>query len=156
MDATHDPETATVAAPSGGTLPAHTLTANLTDGQVNTMYRYAYNLTQKGRHDQAVSLFGLLSLYRPKDAKFPRAVAVCYRRIGRLEDAIHMFARTLELAPADHWPALQLVECLLQLGRRESAHELLMTIAAVARQRGDETTCDRATGMIELMEGAPT
>jgi hypothetical protein len=54
----------------------------LTDGQANAIYTQAYYLATKGSHEQASTLFTVLRLYRPTEAKYAHAMAVCLRMLG--------------------------------------------------------------------------
>jgi Flp pilus assembly protein TadD len=126
----------------------------LSDGQANAIYTSAYHLSNQGRHEQATALFALLGLYRPKDPKYAHAVAISFRRMGNYEEAIRMFARTMELRPDDYGPAFQLIECMLLLGRRDEAKGLLDTIVGAAQHDGQTATVERAAALLELIEGA--
>jgi len=126
----------------------------LSDGQANSIYASAYHLSQRGRHDQASALFALLGMYRPQEPKYTHAVAVCFRELGQYEDAIRMFARTMELSPGDYTPTFNLIQCLLLLNQRDKAVELLQTLATAARDEGQLHTLERATAMLDLVQTA--
>lgn len=126
----------------------------LSEGQANSIYASAYHLSKNGRHDQASALFALLGMYRPQEPKYTHAVAVCFRELGQYEDAIRMFARTVELSPGDYTPTFNLIQCLLLLDQREKAIDLLQTVAKAAREEGQHHTLERATVMLELLQVA--
>jgi tetratricopeptide (TPR) repeat protein len=128
------------------------VSTRLTDGQANTMYTAGYNMSRSGDHERASALFGLLQMYRPDEPKYAHATAICFRKMGRYEDAIPLFARTMELAPDDSGPAFQLIECLMLLKHHEKARGLLQLIAGVARDEGKTETLERALALTQLIE----
>ena len=123
----------------------------LSDGQANSIYRNGYRLSEQGRHEQASTLFALLGIYRPQEPKFAHALAICFRKLGRYEDAIREFARTMELRPNDFGPVFPLIECLMLLHRREQALDLLMKVVQVAREGGQAQPLERAQALLELL-----
>lgn len=130
------------------------LTGRVSDGQANAIYTVGYNLSQRGKYDQAATLFTMLTIYRPKDPKYTRAVAICFRKMGQYEEAIRLFARTMELRPDNYEPAFQLIECMLLMGKQDEANDLLEAIAAVACNTGQTQLLEQATGMLELLDAA--
>jgi type III secretion system low calcium response chaperone LcrH/SycD len=141
--------------PADSANPEHAaMLADLSNGQANSLYATAYHLAERGEHDKASALFALLGMYRPRDARYPLAVGVCFRKMGHYEDAIRMFARTMQLDPANHAPAFQVVECLLLLDRREQARQLLASMIEVAGSEGAPATVERAQAMLGFLEAA--
>ncbi|MRD47087.1 hypothetical protein GHT07_07340 [Caenimonas koreensis DSM 17982] len=126
------------------------LSARLTDAQVNTLYRQVYNMTEQGRFDEANVLLALIMMYRPDEPKFSLASAICFRKTGCFEDAIRMFARTLELQPDNDEPAFEIVECMSLLGLHDNATDLLRQIADVARRENKTHTMERAETLLEF------
>lgn len=126
-------------------------THRLSDGQANSIYAAAYHLSQQGKHDHASTLFALLSMYCPNESKYARSVAICFRKMGRYEDAIRYFARTMELRPQNYEPAFQLIECMLLIGRQKEAIDLLEKMAAMAADTGQEKVLERSSAMLTLM-----
>lgn len=152
MQATTDAATTAPQAPASDEPETLDFSNRLSDGQANTLYRVAYRLSEQGRHEQASTLLALLCLYRPEEPKYARAGAICFRKVGRYEDAIRMFAKTMELRPDDFEPVFPLVECLLLLKRREQALDLLAKVATVARETGQPGPLERALTLIQLLE----
>jgi tetratricopeptide (TPR) repeat protein len=141
---------ATQESPAG--LSAADCANRLSDGQANTIYRAAYQLSESGRHDQAVALFALLGLYRPQEPKYALAAAICFRRTGRYDQAIAFFAQTMKLRPHEYGPAFQMVECMMLQGRRDESVQLLKDIAAAATEVGEKNAAERAGALLELVE----
>jgi type III secretion system low calcium response chaperone LcrH/SycD len=131
--------------------PATDALHQLSDGQVNTIYQAAYQLSERGRYDQACALFALLRLYRPDEPKYSHAAGICFRKLGNYEQAIQFFARAMELKPDDFGPAFQLVECLMHLGRREEATQALQLVASTARESGQPAAIMRAKAIMDLI-----
>ncbi|RYX93950.1 MAG: tetratricopeptide repeat protein [Comamonadaceae bacterium] len=125
----------------------------LPEGQANSVYAAAYTLSQQGKHEQASTLFALLSMYRPREPKYTRSVAICFRKMGRYEDAIRYFAKTMELSQDSYEPAFQLVECMLLMGRREEAAGLLGKFCDMAAATGNDAVLAQAGGMLDLLYG---
>lgn len=123
----------------------------LSDGQANSIYAAAYQLSQQGKHEQASTLFALLSMYRPREPKYTRSVAICFRKMGWYGEAIRYFAKTMELNPDNFEPAFQLVECMLLMGRRDDAVDLLEKFASMAADTGRTGILDKASAMLELL-----
>ena len=123
----------------------------LSDGQANSIYAAAYHMSQQGKHEQASTLFALLSMYCPREPKYTRSVAICFRKMRRYEDAIRYFAKTMELRPDNFEPAFQLVECMLLMGRRDDAVDLLEKFATMATDTGQTSILDQASAMLELL-----
>lgn len=132
--------------------PDSTLGDRLSDAQVNSLYASAYQLADRGNHDQASSLFALLGMYRPQVPKYAFAVGVCFRKLGKYEDAIRMFGRAQKLEPLNHEPAFQVVECMLLLGHREHAQALLKSMAKVARRNESASTLERVEAILSFLE----
>jgi type III secretion system low calcium response chaperone LcrH/SycD len=128
------------------------LADRLSDGQANSLYATAYQLAERGKHEKANSLFALLGMYCPQEPKYPHAAGVCFRKLGQYEDAIRMFARAQQLDPDNHDPAFQVVECMLLLGRREAARDLLLSMIEIARRDAREVTLERAEAMLSFLE----
>jgi type III secretion system low calcium response chaperone LcrH/SycD len=124
---------------------------HLSEGQVNTIYTAAYQLSERGRHDQACALFGLLRMYRPQEAKYSHAMGICFRKMGAHDQAIPFFARAMELQPDDFGPAFQLIECMMLLGQRDEAMQVLQVVANSAREIGQITTTMRAKAIMDLI-----
>jgi type III secretion system low calcium response chaperone LcrH/SycD len=131
--------------------PATDTLHHLSDGQVNTIYTAAYQLSERGRHDQACALFALLRMYRPQEAKYSHAVGICFRKLGSYEQAIPFFASAMELKPDDFAPAFQLIECLMLLGRREQAMQVLQAVASGGADYAQEAATERARALMSLI-----
>jgi tetratricopeptide (TPR) repeat protein len=131
---------------------AAAISKRLSDGQANTIYMAAYQLGEKGRHDDAVALFALLGLYRPQEPKYALAAAISFRRMGRYEEAVAFFARTMKLRPHEYGPAFQMIECMMLQGRRDDSVQMLTNIAASAAELGQKDAAARATALLELTE----
>lgn len=144
------------ATPEPGQEPEAGLSSRVSDGQANSIYAVAYGLSQQGKHEQAATLFTMLTIYRPREPKYTRAVAICLRKMGQYQEAIRQFARTMELKPDSYEPAFQLIECMLLLGRREAAVELLETMAAMAGDTGQLRVLEQSRTMLELLYAAPS
>ncbi|MBC7378383.1 MAG: tetratricopeptide repeat protein [Burkholderiaceae bacterium] len=132
-------------------LQGEDLSGRLDHDQANTLYTHAFYLGNQGKHEKACAVLDLLRLYRPHEPKYTLAAAVCLRKLGRYEDAIRMFAQTIELRPDDYSPVFPLVECMLQLGLREQAAELLQKVAGAAEDDGQASIQARAEAMLGFL-----
>jgi tetratricopeptide (TPR) repeat protein len=128
--------------------------SRLSDAQANTIYTAAFRLSEKGNYQDASSLLRLLGVYRPNEPKYAYAAGICFRKLGRYEEAIPVLGRAMELRPDDYAPAFLIIECMMLLGRREEALNLLQIIAAAAVEYGQPQTVERATALIDFIEGA--
>jgi Flp pilus assembly protein TadD len=128
------------------------LSGRLDNDQANTLYTHAFYLGNQGKYQEACAVLDLLRLYRPHEPKYTTAAAVCLRKLGRHEDAIRMYAQTIELRPDDYGPVFPLVECMLQLGLREQAAELLRKVAAAAEESGEPAIQARADAMLGFIQ----
>ena len=90
-------------------------------------------------------------MYRPREPKYAHAVGVCFRKMGCYEDAIRLFARTMELEPDDFGPAFQMVECMMLLGQRDRALQTLETIAETAGAGGQAAAQERAQALKDII-----
>ena len=124
----------------------------LSQPQANALYAMAYQLSERGRHEQAHSMLLLLRMYRPRDPSYSKAMAICCRKMGRYEEAIRFFAQTMELQPDEHGPAFQLIECMVLLGLRENACDLLHMMSELAREQGLTDTLERAEALLEFLQ----
>lgn len=154
MHATQDATAALPEAPASDKSEVLDFSNRLSDGQANSIYRNACRLSGQERHEQASTLFALLGIYRPQEPKYAHALAICFRKLGRYEDAIREFARTMEMRPDDFGPVFPLIECLMLLNRRDQALELLNTVATVARARNQVAPLERALALLELLQAA--
>jgi tetratricopeptide (TPR) repeat protein len=127
----------------------------ITDGQANTLYAHAYQLHERGRHDQAAAVFMVLCRYRPREARYPFAAGVCYRKLGRLTDAIANFARAGDLQANYYAADFQMIESALLLGRRKEVLPLLELLERKAREQNQTKAADRAASMLEFQRAAP-
>ena len=73
-------------------LTQRSASARLTRAQAQAVYALAYQLVAQGRFDKAYEYFALLTLYYPTDAAYLAGLALCYRMLGRYEQAINVYA----------------------------------------------------------------
>ena len=126
----------------------------LPQSEAEAMYALAYQLTERGLHDKAFATLTVLRLYRPKDPSYAKAMAICCRKMGRYDEAVRYFAQTMELRPDDYEPAFQMIECMVLMGAREQAGEVLRMISVVARHAGLTDTLERAETLLGFMQAS--
>ena len=131
-------------------------TSRFSDEQIEAIYVNAYGLYARGLYEKAYGMFLVLGVYRPLDARFTEAGAVCCKHMKDYEQAAQLFARTAQLEPGNADAPFQLVECLLLQKNRPQALEMLALIEPAAHMRGDAATAQRARAMVSLLEAIPS
>ncbi|MES3002905.1 MAG: tetratricopeptide repeat protein [Pseudomonadota bacterium] len=121
------------------------------ESELDAMYGVGYHLFSEGHHLDAGRIFALLAYYRPKEPRYLEATALACMKLNDHCQAIHLFARALEVVPERLDLALLLADCMLRNGNRETALVVLAGIAGHARELGDAQAEERATGMLELL-----
>jgi type III secretion system low calcium response chaperone LcrH/SycD len=103
-------------------LPAAT---RFTDEQIEVIYGIAHSLYQQGKFETSCSLFQVLMVYRPLDARVMLAFAIACKRLLRFDAAIPAFAAAVALNPSDLSGAVHLSECLAAVGKRQECTQVL-------------------------------
>ena len=112
---------------AGGGLAA---VAECSDAECESLYTLGYGLYARGRHAEAVQIFGFLVLLRSLEPRFVFSLAACLQALGRYADAIDHYATALVIDAENPAPLLHLSECLVALRHFEQARASLATLCA--------------------------
>ncbi len=112
---------------AGGGLGA---VAGCSDAECESLYAIGYGLYARGRHADALQIFGLLVLLRSLEHRFVFSFAACLQVLGRHEEAINHYATALVIDTRNPVPLLHMAECLVALGHRDQARNSLATLGA--------------------------
>lgn len=126
--------------------------SNVPESELDALYGVGYHLfAEEANYLRAGRIFALLAYYRPKEPRYLEATALACMQLKDHCQAIHLFARALEIVPERLDLALLLAECMLRNGNRETALVVLAGIAGHAQELGDAEAEERAIGMLELL-----
>ncbi len=102
--------------------------AGLSDADCESVYAIGHALYTQARYEDALTLFGWLTVARSWECRFVFAFGSCLHALGRYEPAIDHYAIALLIDINEPAPLLHTCECLLALNRFEEAQEVLDTL----------------------------
>ncbi|MFC7206471.1 CesD/SycD/LcrH family type III secretion system chaperone [Comamonas endophytica] len=129
--------------------------ARLDDDDTEIIYAEAYQLVQQGNFEKAVSLFSMISIYRPTTIKYLAGLAICEKKLGRPESAAGIYAFMALIETEQPLHHLCIAECLLQQGKKQEAREsLALVVQFCEANSGHEKTLARARAIDALLAHA--
>ncbi|MDR2892604.1 MAG: SycD/LcrH family type III secretion system chaperone [Deltaproteobacteria bacterium] len=105
------------------------------NNDMEALYSVTYNVYMAGKYDEAMRLFGVLSLLDPTDYRFVFGGASCLQMLGEYMMASMYFQLAGGLDEEAPAPMLHTAECLLALKDRDGAKTAL---ALVLERAGDK------------------
>jgi type III secretion system low calcium response chaperone LcrH/SycD len=93
----------------------------LDENDMEALYAVAYNVYQSGKYQDAVKIFGLLSVLDPTDYRFVFGGASCMQMLGEYMMAGMYYQMAGGLDTANPAPMLHSAECFLALKDRDGA-----------------------------------
>lgn len=93
----------------------------MSDAQVEAIYAQAYRLYNTGKYNDAISLFRLLTMIDPTEAKFSLGLAACFHMLKDYKAASDLYVLCGVLDPESPIPAFHASDCYLQMKDKVSA-----------------------------------
>jgi type III secretion system low calcium response chaperone LcrH/SycD len=144
MDAVHDFKVALEALPSS---------KKLSRPDADAIYALAYNFVSQGHYESAFRYFSLLTLYHPTNIIYLSGLALTYKLMGRLGEAIGVYSWLAVFDPEDPAHTLAIAECQLLARDYEQGQETLdMVIRACDEKGGHERVRLRALALRGLVK----
>lgn len=125
----------------------------LSDGDFEAIYALGHGLYAQQKFDEAAQHFGLLTVYRPAEPRYLRALAACRQRAGRYVEAIQSWSLLAFLAPENPDTTLHVAECQIRLGQRDEALASLRMAIRLCELAGTQGPVKmRAQALANLLE----
>ncbi len=126
---------------------------NFNDHMAESLYSCGYVQYAHGRYEDAAKTFGFILFNEPSNIRAMRGLASSLQMQGNYDQAL-LFLAYAAVADDDNADiSLQVIECLLHLGRKKDALKLLVDVErALARKPCDEYVRNKANGLRALME----
>jgi tetratricopeptide (TPR) repeat protein len=120
------------------------------------IYFLGYQQYQQQHYAQAMRFFGFIVFHDQTHFKAMRGMASCCQMLGLYEEAM-VYLGVVAIGEDDNGDvALQVVECLLHLGRKQDALDLLNKIASAAEKYPqDDYIKNKLSGLLAIVSKAP-
>ena len=129
--------------------------ARFNDEQIEIIYSIAHSLYIQGKLDNAFGIFQILIVYRPFDARYMSAYAICCKRMGKFDMAIPAFAAALAMNSKDLTAAVHMAECLAAIGKKKESAEIIVPLIKLAYlDEGLTSLRKRAETLKDLLENS--
>ncbi len=112
-----------------------------------SLYALGHGLYQQARYEDAIRIFGYLSLHDHMEPRFILALGASLQMAGRREEAVRVYTVAVVLDPADPVPTFHLAECLSALDRVPEALESLEMVLAQCEPGRHDALRARVEGM---------
>ncbi len=118
--------------------------------ELEALYSLAYGLYNSGKYDEAMKMFGLLSIMAPLDERFIFGGASCAQMLGNYMLASMYYQLVAGVDAENPAPMLHTAECLLAMKDKEGAKIALGHAIARAKAQPDGSALlRRAEVMLE-------
>jgi type III secretion system low calcium response chaperone LcrH/SycD len=129
------------------------------DNFMEHLYSYAYRLFNSGRYDEARELFILLMRLDATKSRYPFALACCYQKMEKWQDAINAYIAAYVFNQKDPLPIYHVADCLIKLkcpqGAKlmlQSAIDLVNSLKSLSSTREHQALKQRAEMMIAAID----
>lgn len=126
-------------------------TKRFTREQLELIYALAHAHIAQGQYDQALPIFAFLAQYGPTCRHYLYGLALSLQMLGRLDEAIGMYALCATLFPGSFEAIQRVAQCQVGAGRRDDACHTLNTLLRDARAVGNVDLERKAQGMLSLI-----
>lgn len=125
---------------------------NFNEHMAESLYSRGYVQYQQGRYEDASKTFGFILFNDPSNTRAMRGMASSLQMRGNYEQAL-LFLSYAAVADDDNADvSVQVIECLLHLGRKDDAMRLLSDVEqALANDPRDEYITNKIIGLRALL-----
>jgi len=109
----------------------------ISDQFLEFVYGHAGNTFNAGKYDEAAKMYKLLRIYNPQDPRFPMALAACYHRQKKYQEALEMYMVVHMLDSESFAPFYHMSDCFIQLNQQAAAAVVLFKALAMTEGRTD-------------------
>jgi len=102
--------------------------AGVTEEQREAIYSIGHFQYSNGKFYEACKLFQLLVLLDSLDRRAVKALGSCLQMLKKYEEAMQFLGIAMLMEPEDPTSGIQIAECLIALGDKKKAIEILKTI----------------------------
>lgn len=135
-------------------LEALTSSRRFTAEELETMYGFAYQAFNQGKHLDGLCIFQFVVIYAPTNIKYLRALGAASKQCEDYDKAFAVFAFLAMLEPHNPAHTLMAAEIQLLLGQTAQAEVSLRAVAAFCREvGGNEKEMKRAEAILHLLVG---
>ncbi len=126
---------------------------NFNDRIAESLYSRGYVQYSQGRYEDAAKTFGFILFNDPSNIRAMRGMASSLQMQGKYEEALLFLGYAAVGDDSNADIALQVIECLLHLGRKNDASKLLADVEkALESDPCDEYVQNKAKGLRALMQ----
>ncbi|MDB5839908.1 MAG: putative regulatory protein [Herminiimonas sp.] len=123
------------------------------DQECEMIYGQGCNFFRQNAYEKAADVFSLLALYRPLEARYVTAHAMCQKLLRRFDIAVQLFATVMILEPGNPKPVMHAAECFFAMGQEETAISVLKSVLVIAGEGSEHAEMrERAEGWLALAE----
>ena len=125
----------------------------LNDNFISYLYDFAYNLFMSGKFADARLLFEFLHRLEEDNVTYIMAIAACFHRENRYQEAIEMYTVASLLDPESYMPFHHMSDCFIQMNQPGAA--IMMLVQVIKRTKGNaslEMIQQRAEMSIESLK----
>jgi tetratricopeptide (TPR) repeat protein len=125
---------------------------NFNEHMAESLYSRGYIQYQQGRYEDAAKTFGFILFNDPINLRAMRGMASSLQMQGKFQEAL-LFLAYASVADDDNADiSVQVIECLLHLGRKNDAMTLLQKVeVALKNDPHDEYVLNKVKGLRELL-----
>ncbi|AZE72356.1 Type III secretion chaperone protein for YopD (SycD) [Pseudomonas synxantha] len=122
----------------------------ISDGQMESLYGYAYDFYCQGRLEDAEKFFRFLCIYNFNNTDYWMGLAAVYQMQKRFEKALDMYTVVFAQSKADYSSMLHAGQCQLALRRVGKARRCFELVI----ERGTAELCAKAQSYLDAMRQA--
>lgn len=125
----------------------------LDEMHLEAVYTLASGQYQQGRYTDALKLFAFITFHDQTFMKAFKGIGCCLQMLGRYREALVYLGLAIIDDDKDMQTAVQIAECLIQVGQRDDAKTLLTRVMReIAGSGGSDYARNKAEGLLELLE----
>jgi predicted Zn-dependent protease len=128
----------------------------ITADEAEAIYSMVHSAIVQGHHDSALRYLALLTFFNPTEPRYLSALALTYKNVGQMTEALNVYSFLALLEPAELLHALSVAECHLLLQQPEQARPVLAFVADTSQGvPGSEKLHARAQALLKLATREP-
>lgn len=128
---------------------------NFNEHMAESLYSRGYIQYQQGRYEDAAKTFGFILFNDPINPRAMRGMASSLQMQGRFNEALYFLTYAAVADDDNADVSVQVIECLLHLGRKKDAMRLLEDVEIALRNNpGDEYITKKICGLRNLLQQA--
>ncbi len=127
--------------------------AGVTDEQREAIYSIGHFQYSNAKYADAYKIFQLLVFLDSLDRRAVKALGSCSKMLKKYEEAIQFLGIALLMEPEDPTSGIQIAECLIALGDKKKAIEILKTIQTeFGKIKRFERNTKKVNSLLEIIQ----